>query len=98
MKYVEMSGGPNSPSILSDTKAKEAINDAVKDARSCVQASEKLFSSLKCPHIDNAIRRLANSLDRPISWPELNTLSRALRDSIEVELREYLYFQYPKHK
>jgi hypothetical protein len=64
-----------------------------------VAATEKLFSDLKCDHIDSAARALAAWVKQtPRHWSELNARSRALRNAIEIELKQYLYYQYPKQK
>ncbi len=98
MKYVEAAGGYDSERIVKDTKAKAAMADCVRTAIELCDLAEKLFTILKCVHIDAAIRALRHWATSPEEWSELNTRSRALRNAIQYELREYLYYQYPKDK
>src|ERR1700682_5733170 len=88
----------NGGQISDDPKHDDAASQAVEAIKFCVGASEKLFAELKCSQIIEATRRLKNTPQNPLSWSELNTRSRALRDIIEVELRGYLFYQYPKLK
>lgn len=76
---------------------------ALRQARETVtfvcQMSGQIFPALKCAHIDTALERLRYWLEQsPVRWAELNTRSRALRDAIDTELKEYIYYQYPKSK
>jgi hypothetical protein len=84
--------------LANDPRHNDAADQAQKALAFCVDGSERLFSDLKCPHIQDAAQRLKNTPQNPLSWSELNTRSRALRNSIEVELREYLFYQYPKQR
>ncbi|WP_315828400.1 MULTISPECIES: hypothetical protein [unclassified Bradyrhizobium] len=83
---------------IDDPKHDEAVGQANKGITFCVDSSEKLFAELKCLHIEDATQRLRNTPQDPLNWSELNTRSRALRNAIEVELRGYLFYQYPKDK
>jgi hypothetical protein len=77
---------------------KVAIDQSETMVKCCVELTETLFAKLKSDHIDSAMERLRRFLHNPFEWSELNTRSRALRDAVEVELRQYLYYQYPKNK
>ena len=88
----------NGENIEDDPKHTDASDQAIKAIAYCVDASDKLLGDLKCPHITDATRRLRSTPQNPLSWSELNTRSRALRDIVEVELRGYLFYQYPKLK
>lgn len=82
-----------------DSAELQARRQAAESAERIVELSERCFVSLQCSHIDTAIRRLNHWANGSVTeWSELNTRSRALRDAIETELRDYLYYQYPKDK
>ncbi len=99
MEFVEQRGGYGDPRVIDDPKRKEATEDAIKTIEFITGASENLFSQLKCSHLDNAIKHLRYwPKTTRLEWSELNTRSRALRDAIETELKEYFYYQYPKQK
>jgi hypothetical protein len=99
MKHVELNGGPNDPRIVNDPKLPDAIDQSIKGIDFVMEAASKHLAPLKCSHIDRAVERLGRwRFGPPWEWSELNTRSRAVRDAIETELRDYLYFQYPKRK
>jgi hypothetical protein len=99
MKWVERAGGPKDPRILNDPKLPKTISDSIDSINYATQTSEKLFGRLKCEHVDGATRALRYWADHePRHWSELNTRARALRNAIQVELRQYLYYQYPKEQ
>jgi hypothetical protein len=99
MKRVEILGGPNDPRVVNDPKLPEAISQSIDGVDFATQMSEKLFSGLKCGHIDGAAKSLGYwAKQEPHHWSELNTRSRALRSAIELELKQYFYYQYPKQK
>lgn len=82
-----------------DPKLKEALEGAIKGVSYVVEGTEKLLSGLKCGHIEDATKRLAYwPKMTPPTWAELNTRSRALRNAIQIELKEYFYYQYSKQK
>lgn len=97
MQFVQSLGGYDNPLVAGDPKG--AMADSIKGAADLADAAEKLLSELKCSHIDHAARRLKHwSTQINPEWAELNTRSRALRDAIDTELRDHLYYQYPKQK
>lgn len=97
MKYVEAIG--NLAKVAQYSEEEEAIRQAVIAIAYIEQVSEGVFGPLKCEHIDSALRNLVRWREqKPHIWSELNTRSRALRDAIEIELKEYLYYQYPKNR
>lgn len=86
-------------SLAECQREQEIFEDAAKSANLILGLYEKHLLELKCGHIDSAARRLqywANH--KPREWSELNVRARALRDAIETELREYLFYRYPKDK
>jgi hypothetical protein len=99
MEFVRNNGGYNDPRVRHDPKGPKAISQAGNEVEFATDASRKLLSSLKCSHINNAAQSLRwwSDNDRK-EWDELNTRSRALRDAIETELKDYLYYLYPKQK
>ena len=58
MKFVEEAGGYNSPRVINDPGAAEAMDGAIRSVELITDWSDKLFSGLKCSHIDGAARRL----------------------------------------
>jgi hypothetical protein len=82
-----------------DAKDRQSKKDTIEASLAISELSEKLFPQLKCAHIDSAVRRLKYwASNPPNEWSELNTRARALRDAIDTEMKEYLYYQYPKDK
>lgn len=80
-------------------RVEEEIDNIIKTIECVVSSSEQLFSRLRCGHIDAAIKKLAYLKNKDkLTWSELNTRSRALRDAVETELKEYYFYQYPKSK
>jgi hypothetical protein len=91
--------GSHDELVMNDPKLPEAIRQSIEGVDYAVRVSEKLFAGLKCEHIDRAAKSLGywRTLESH-PWSELNARSRALRDAIETELKQYLYYQYPKQK
>jgi hypothetical protein len=98
MTFAASIGESKSKILIENEKHKAAVAESIETIAFCSEQAEKLFSHLNCPHIKNAARGFKNTPQDPLSWAELNTRARALRDAIEIELREYLYYQYPKSK
>jgi hypothetical protein len=97
MRHIEAPGGYDASRVVNDPKLSEAISQALEGVEYAAKMSEELFSALKCDHIDSGAKALRYwSTQTPRRWSELNTRARALRDAIEVELKQYLYYQYPK--
>jgi hypothetical protein len=91
--------GADHPGIKSDPKLPEAIRQSVETIEFIVPTTEKHFAHLKCEHINRAAKALAYwpKLTQN-EWSELNARSRALRDAIQTELKQYYYYQYPRQK
>lgn len=84
---------------LNDPRAIQAMTDCVTDAEVSVQLAEVYLKWLKCSHINNAIERLKFWVEHPPhNWKDLADRAAALRDAIEIELSDYLFYQYPKEK
>ena len=91
--------GFNRHQALNNPRAIEAMNDCVMDAGVCVQLATINLKWLKCSHINNAIDRLKFWTEHPpYTWDDLVDRATALRDAIEIELTDYLFYQYPKDK
>jgi|ERR1700722_11876077 len=85
--------------VRSSPKDQKATSQAVDCVAYIVKATPNLLGWLRCGHIDDGAKRLAYWPEREDkSWSELNTRARALRDAIDTELKEYLFYQYPKDK
>jgi hypothetical protein len=101
MEIVEREGGHARVMALGSQKNLEALSQADEGVKFCATLAEKIFSSLRCPHVDAAIKRLRYWLEADENhktWAELFRRSVALRDAIETEFKEYLFYQYPKGK
>jgi hypothetical protein len=99
MDRVETLGGYDNPVLKNDPHAADAIKQSIDAIEFAEKASERLFAGLKCEHISRAVKSLGYlKTMTPFRWSELNARSRALRDAIETELKQYLYYQYPKKK
>ncbi len=73
--------------------------DCVNNAKDLVKISEELNSALNSAHLAAAAQRLEYwTTQDDHQWSELNTRARGLRDVIETELGQYLYYRYPKEK
>ncbi|NOT41629.1 MAG: hypothetical protein HOP13_14155 [Alphaproteobacteria bacterium] len=100
MRIVE-AVGVNNPLLLDDPKLAEAMRQSTEHATWCAKETVKLLAGLKCAHIDAAGKRLGAWADKDESdqtWHELFRRGTSLRDAIETELRDYLFFQYDKAK
>jgi hypothetical protein len=70
-----------------------------KETETAIKASRILFSELNCPHVEAAIRSIESRLrHNMMTWSELNTCSRRLRDALEIELAQHFFFRYEKVK
>jgi hypothetical protein len=86
-------------SLIDEDREKQILDKFRRDVRRLVTDTHKLFEYLRCIHITAAAAKLARWAERKdIEWHELNTRARLLKDAIVNELREYLYYQYPKEK
>jgi hypothetical protein len=93
------SGGALSQAIFSTPEQIEALQQANEVVRFVIDQTTKLLAGLNSHHINDAAVRLRYWLkSNPQEWSELNTRARALRDSIQTELRTHLYYQYPRDK
>jgi hypothetical protein len=91
--------GANRYIAENDPKNVESMQDCVNCAKALSNHAETFLAHLNSSHVNDAIKRLRYwSEHPPFDWSELNVRSRALRDTIEVELREYYFYQYPKQK
>lgn len=99
MEWLERIGGYESPAYLNDPKARESMEDCAKTAVELSGIATKFLSWLDCSHINHAAERLKYWGEHDAhKWSELNTRARALRDAIQTEFRDYLFYQYPKEK
>lgn len=100
METVERFGGHDSPAHQNSEKAQDAMNDCAATAIQLSDYAKSALGWLDCSHINEAAKRLKYwGEEKSIhKWPELNTRSRALRDAIDTELKEYFFYQYPKEK
>lgn len=98
-RIVESVGGYDAPEYINSPLVAESLSQAVIEIRSGVAIAEQVFRDFKCPHIDNAIaglRRWAEQDEK--RWSDLKASAIALRDAIDTELKEYLFYRYPKNK
>ena len=79
-------------------KEQKSVRDCIEHVKSIHDNATRLFGKLECPHINSATKKIGYISEDNFKWSELNTRSRALRDAIETELKQYLYYQYPKQK
>lgn len=85
--------------VLNEPDAVEAMGQSLEAATRCVQLSEDVFAEFNCSHIDYAIRQLKRWCeDSDRSWYDLNVRCHALRIAIRTELKDYLFYRYPKEK
>jgi hypothetical protein len=99
MKQVELNGGPDDPRVTNDPNLPKAIEQCIQFIGFVNDVHANHLAALKCAHIDRAVRSLGSWIfGPPWPWSELNVRARAVRDAVETELKEYLYFQYPKLK
>jgi hypothetical protein len=98
-KFIEEIGGYKNPNLAQDGKHSRTVSNAAQGVISLTETATTAFSDLKCVHIDHAIATLRRwaDVDRK-EWSDLKARSVALRNAIDNELKEYLYYQYPKIK
>jgi hypothetical protein len=99
MDFVERAGGYNSTTYSNEPKIKTALEDGVKTAVFACDFALQTLSWLECSHINEAVKKLKYWAEHdPKKWSELNTRARVLRDTITTELKDYLFYQYPKER
>ena len=88
--------GLKSPTAAKD---EEAERQAVEHVTALIETSSRLFQLMSSGHLENAVNRLRHWVNgNGRSWDDLFTRSCALRDAIRIELKEYLFYAYPKDK
>lgn len=98
-EFVEQNGGYNDPRVQDDPGLPVVLDQFTETCKWCSERSKQLFSHLKCAHIDRAAAQLEYwPRSDPLTWAELRRRAIALRDAIETELRQYLFYQYSKDK
>jgi hypothetical protein len=98
-KFVEEIGGYRNPVLAEDNKHSRTISKTIIEVESLAKTAETAFTDLNCVHIDHAISALrwwAGGNEK--KWSDLKARSIALRNAIDNELKEHLYYQYPKAK
>lgn len=99
VRFAEQHGGPNHPHVMNDVGNQEALRQAIQCVGLCVSLAKQHLTEMKSDHIHVAVERLERWMQRPSpEWRELHMRACALRDAAEIELGQYLYYQYPKHK
>jgi hypothetical protein len=84
---------------LKGPNATEAMRQSVEAVIHCIEGSEHLFRQFKYSHIDYAIQQLKHwDKDSDRTWYDLNMRSQALRSAIRTELKDHLFYRYPKEK
>lgn len=97
MKYVTDVGAQNLNQSEAN-KQMEAWDDCIVTVEKLAQAATQLLSKLNNRHVDGAITSFRNAPGGRLDWADLNRRSIALRNAIETELSDYLYYQYRKDK
>lgn len=96
MEIAALAGQDHEPG---NAKSDEALSQSIEAVKFIVSATAAHFGWLKCPHIDDAARRLGYWVDSDDhKWSELNVRARALRDNIRSELKEHLFYHYPRDR
>ena len=79
-----------------DAKARKQSKESVDFIAA---SSDNLMGWLRCSHIENAVKRLKYwATQERGDWIDLFHRAVAVREAINTELKEYLYYQYPKEK
>ena len=83
----------------SNPRRDEAMRQAVEGIDHVLKIAESAVDVVKSRHVKNAIKRLRgwNRGDGD-SWETLFSRACALRDSLRIELGEFLFYIYPKEK
>ena len=96
MEWAAKNGGT---AVGDGPNSQEAVAQSVEAIQYAMKAVENRLGWLKCSHVDAAAKRLGRwATEDDKKWSELNTRARSLRDAIETELQDYLFYQYPKDK
>ncbi len=98
-EFIEQNGGYTNQELLGARKHQESLKQAITEVTSLISLAEPMFANMQCVHINHAIKTLqwwvTNDKKK---WSELKARSISLRDAIDNELNEHLYYQYPKIK
>ncbi|HVE20337.1 MAG TPA: hypothetical protein VNC39_00010 [Acidocella sp.] len=98
-RFIEDNGGYRNFELLAAPKHSQTLSKAISEVKSLTQMAETLFGDLNCVHINHAISSLRWWTEgHGQKWSDLKSRSVALRNAIDNELKEYLYYQYPKFK
>jgi hypothetical protein len=98
-RAVEDAGGYRNPDVISSPALARGFAEAVIEVQSVISLAETTFADLRCIHINHAIDTLKwwVQYDKK-EWSDLKARAVSLRDAIDNELKEHLYYQYPKPK
>jgi hypothetical protein len=98
-RIIEQAGGYDNPDVINSPQNNEALRQSIIDVASIADLSKNTFADLRCVHIDHAIVAMTWWLKHdPKKWSDIKAKAITLRDTIDNELKEYLYYQYPKQK
>lgn len=82
-----------------DPKQEEAMRSAVEGLDYIQKTTANLQELLKSRHVTYALERLQHwADDESRTWADLFTRSCALRDAIEIEFKDCLFYAYPRDK
>jgi hypothetical protein len=91
--------GLNHEAVQNDPKLADALQQSEEQAKWLEKACEKYLAPLKCDHIDASAKAVGRWIGKSAAdWASYNSLSIALRNATERELKNYHYYQYPKAK
>jgi hypothetical protein len=97
--FIERVGGYDNPDVINSPKFNEALRQSIVDVEQITDLSKKIFADLQCIHINHAIDTMTWWLKHDKKeWSDIKARAIMLRDAIDYELKEYLYYQYPKQK
>jgi hypothetical protein len=98
-EFFELNGGYTNHRLVNDPKNVQALSQAVADVRSLGDLAESAFGPMNCIHINQAIRSFRRWADYDEkTWSELRRVALALVNAIDNELKDYIFYQYPKGK
>lgn len=94
---VENSGGYGNRDVVTAAVYQKALADTQVDIGSLTQLTEAMFRDDRSPYIDRAIADLRRwAAGDTKRWSDLRAAAISLRNAVETELSQHIYYKYPK--
>ncbi len=84
---------------LSGPKFQQALSEAIREVDGVLKRTESLLTLMPSPHVEAAVEKLRYwSQSKDKDWSELFSRACLLRDTVQTELKQYVFYAYPLDK